>query len=62
VEVLFPVQEQNIIKHLRKDVLETYLIGNQKVRLMQSDGSYTRVKAGPKDPVINPQQWLISHR
>jgi polyphosphate kinase len=62
VEVLFPVQERHIIKYLRNDVLEIFLNGNQKVRLMQSDGSYTHVKPGPKDSIINPQQWLISHR
>ncbi|MBN1147049.1 MAG: polyphosphate kinase 1 [Anaerolineales bacterium] len=62
VEVLFPVQERRIIRYLRNDVLETYLVANEKVRLMQSDGSYTRLEPDPKQPVINPQKWLINQR
>jgi polyphosphate kinase len=62
VEVLFPVQDRRIIQYLRKDVLETYFIANKKVRLMQSDGSYTHVEPEPEQPMIDPQQWLIDHR
>ena len=46
---------------LRKDVLETYLIANSKVRQMLPDGSYQHLKPGSKEPPINPQEWLLNH-
>lgn len=61
VEVLFPVQDQRIIRYLRDDVLQTYLIGNVKIRQMNQDGSYNRVLPSPGEPLINPQEWLIHH-
>ncbi|MBN2502731.1 MAG: polyphosphate kinase 1 [Anaerolineales bacterium] len=51
VEVLFPVNDPRIIRHIRDTILETYLTDNVKSRIMQPDGSYKRVqmKDGEKD-------------
>ncbi len=62
VEVLFPVQDRRLIRYLRDDVLQTYLIGNVKVRAMNSDGAYKRLSQAAGEPAINPQEWLIHHR
>ncbi len=62
VEVLFPVQDQRIIRYLRDDLLETYMRANVKVRVLHADGTYERLKKKEGDPHINPQQWLINHR
>lgn len=62
VEVLFPVQDRRIIRYLRDDVLQTYLIGNVKIRQMNPDGTYSHVPQAPGEPPINPQEWLIYHR
>ncbi len=62
VEVLFPVQDRRIIRYLRDDVLQTYLIGNIKIRQMNSNGIYNRLLQAPGEPPINPQEWLIHHR
>lgn len=62
VEVLFPVQDRRIIRYLRDDVLQTYLIGNQKIRQMNSNGTYNQLTQAPGEPPINPQEWLIHHR
>lgn len=62
VEVLFPVQDRRIIRYLRDDVLQTYLIGNVKIRRMNPDGTYSHVPQAPGEPPINPQEWLIYHR
>jgi polyphosphate kinase len=61
VEVLFPVQETRLIHYLREDVLGTYLVANTKVRRMLADGTYQHLKPGPKEPPVNPQEWLINH-
>ena len=60
VEVLFPVQDKRIIRYLRDDLLQTYLISNIKGRRMQSDGTYKTIRPGSGEPVINPQEWLIN--
>ncbi len=60
VEVLFPVQDARLVHYLREEVLETYLSDNVKARRMLPDGSYERVKAEPKKPLINSQIWLLS--
>ncbi len=62
VEVLFPIQDTRIIRYLRDDVLQTYLIANVKVRQMNPEGTYTRVVPSSGEPLINPQEWLIHHR
>lgn len=63
VEVLFPVEDMRIVSYLRDEVLNTYLIGNTKVRLMNPDGTYQYVSAGEGSPSVNPQEWLIDrHR
>jgi polyphosphate kinase len=44
VEVLFPVEEPHLIRHLRDEVLDTYLSDNVKARRMKPDGCYYRVQ------------------
>jgi polyphosphate kinase len=61
VEVLFPVQDRRLIHYLREDVLGTYLISNQKVRMMRPDGSYEHNLPKPGEALINPQEWLINY-
>jgi polyphosphate kinase len=63
VEVLFPVQDERIIRYLRDDVLATYLISNVKTRRLTPDGSYEMIQPAAGEPVINVQNWLLNfHR
>lgn len=62
VEVLFPVQDRRIIRYLRDDVLATYLKANQKTRVLLPDGTYEYIKPGSKEPLLNPQEYLINFR
>ncbi len=61
VEVLFPVQDARMIRYLRDEVLSIYLSDNVKARRMLPDGSYERVKAAAKAPLINSQAWLLAY-
>jgi polyphosphate kinase len=47
VEVLFPVENEKLIRHLRDTILATYLTDNIEARRMDSDGSYHRLS--PKE-------------
>jgi polyphosphate kinase len=61
VEVLFPVEDRRLVRHLRDHVLEIYLRDNVKAREMQSDGSYQK-NAHPEDNEIDSHEWLLSKR
>lgn len=62
VEVLFPIQGTDMIRHLRDDILGTYLRDNVKARRMSADGTYQRIKAGPKETPLNSQSWFLKRR
>jgi polyphosphate kinase len=42
VEVLFPVEDEGLIQHLRNEVLPTYLADNVKARWLMADGTYAQ--------------------
>ncbi len=60
VEVLFPVENTRLIRHLRDDVLATYLADNMKARRLLSTGAYERVQPVAGQPVINSQLWFLN--
>ncbi len=62
VEVLFPVQEQRLVKELREHVLDVYLADNLRARRMNPDGSYSRLKPKGSDKPLDSQAWLIDSR
>lgn len=60
VEVLFPVEHEKLIRHLRDAILETYLTDNTQARLMQSDGSYRRMHAKDGDVERSTQEIFMA--
>ena len=61
VEVLAPIREPAMIRHLRDNVLAVYLADSVKARQMNTTGVYTRKKGGAKSKV-NVQEWFIRQR
>ena len=59
VEVVFPVRDPKLIRHLRDDVLATYLADAVKARHMQPDASYLRNSNRAAHEAVNSQQRLI---
>lgn len=59
VEILFPVEDRAIIRRLKDSILTTYLADNQKARIMQPDGSFTRPELGPDDEPRNCQEHFL---
>jgi polyphosphate kinase len=49
VEVVFPVEDRKLIARLRNEILGTYLADTHNAHLMQSDGSYLKLPAGPRE-------------
>jgi polyphosphate kinase len=62
VEVLFPVQDKQMIAHIRDEILKYYAKDNIKARRMQSDGTYIRVKPQKDEDPISIQSWFINSR
>ena len=62
VEVLFPVQDKQMIIHIRDDILNNYKNDNTKARKMLSDGSYVRIKPQKDVEPLNIQNWFIGSR
>ncbi|MCB9383271.1 MAG: polyphosphate kinase 1 [Bryobacterales bacterium] len=58
VETVFPVRDPAILRHLRDDVLETYLADNMRARVMQTHGGYARAIPLPDEPAVDSQAVL----
>jgi polyphosphate kinase len=58
VEVVFPVHDPRLIRHLRDEVLATYLADTVKARHMQPNGNYVR-SSNRTQEAVNSQQTLI---
>jgi polyphosphate kinase len=59
VEVLFPLEDQALIRHVRDEILSVYLADAVKGRAMQSDGNYVRRLPVKGKRPVNSQEWLL---
>ncbi len=60
VEVVFPVESKDHIKYLRHHVLDTYLKDNTRARILQSDGTYTRLIPEAGKDMIDVQEKFMN--
>jgi polyphosphate kinase len=62
VEAMFPVADPRLVNVLREEILGAYLADNTKARVMNADGTYTRL-AAPQDATrLNAQAWFLKAR
>jgi len=59
VELLFPVRDPNLVRHLRDEVLATYLAEVVKARHMNANGTYSRDPRYSNRRELNSQEWFI---
>jgi polyphosphate kinase len=62
VEVAFPVRDPALVRHLRDEVLETYLADNVRARRMLADGTYQRVTRRDDEKPVDSQAALLAVR
>lgn len=62
VEVLYPVEDQRLIRQVRDEILHTYLSDRVKAREMKPDGTYVRMIAKPNEKRIQAQNEFIARR
>jgi polyphosphate kinase len=59
VELLFPLESPELIRHVRDDILALYLSDTVQGRQMQSDGTYVRRQAETGKRSVNAQAKLV---
>ena len=62
VELLFPIEDKRLVRHLRDEVLAIYMADNVKARRMLPDGTYVCVQPGKDEQPLNSQAWFIQRR
>ncbi len=62
IEIVFPLENFEHIRYIRKNVLDTYLRDNQLSYLMQTDGSYRHNSLILGESRVNVQEWLMRAR
>ncbi len=60
VEVLFPVEDEKLIRYLRDSVLETYLTDNSEAREMEPDGKFRRLSRKEGEPERSTQEIFLA--
>jgi polyphosphate kinase len=59
IEVVFPIEDGNLIDRLKNELLELQLADNTKARLLQPDGTYLLLKPGKKEVPRRSQTEFI---
>jgi polyphosphate kinase len=59
VELLAPIGDPRLRKHLKEEVLDVCLRDNVKARRLLPDGSYERVRAGEGEEIVDSQSHFI---
>ncbi len=60
VEVVFPIENKDHIHHLRHRVLDTYLKDNTRARILQANGTYTRLVPEAGKEMVDVQEKFMS--
>jgi polyphosphate kinase len=60
VEVVFPIENKDHIHHLRHRILDTYLKDNTRARILQSNGTYTRLVPEAGKDIVDVQEKFMS--
>ncbi len=62
VEVLFPIENQALVRKVRDDILNIYLADNVKARVMAADGTFHRIPSSDGVKPLNSQQYFLYQR
>ena len=59
VELLFPVEDEDLMRRIRDEILAEYLVDNVKARRMMPDGSYKRATHSDGQIALHSQEILL---
>jgi polyphosphate kinase len=60
VEVVFPIENEANVRYVRDKMLDAYLKDNKRGRLMQADGTYSRLEPKADNPVVDVQEFFMN--
>src|SRR5690349_9323639 len=60
VEVVFPIENVEHIRQIREEILGPYLKDNMRARLMQHDGTYSRLKVKNEEHAVDVQELFMN--
>jgi len=58
VEVMFPIEAPDLRQRILHEIIPTYLNDNTRTRVLQSDGSYTRIQPEGQVPHRSQEEFL----
>jgi len=61
VELLAPIEDPKLRRHLKEEILDVYLRDNVKARRLQPDGSYTRLVKSENEDSTDSQKTLMNY-
>jgi polyphosphate kinase len=61
VEVIAPIENPGIVRHICDEILPVYLADTAKTRQMTSTGAYIRRKPADGKKALNAQEWLLKN-
>ena len=61
VEILFPIETPRLVRRLRDRILAKYLEDEACTRVMESDGTYVRLRPEPGMEMFNSQTWFMNN-
>lgn len=59
IEVLVPVENETLVRHIRKRILDTYLRDTKRTWVLDESGDYTRKKS--EGEPFDAQEWFMNH-
>lgn len=62
VEILYPVDDPRIRRAILSSILPVQMNDTVKKRIMNPDGTYSRVVTVPGGDAVHAQTWLVEHR
>jgi len=60
VEILFPIEDASLRKHIERDILDVALRDTAKARELHADGTWHRVRPTAGEEPFNSQEYLLS--
>jgi polyphosphate kinase len=62
VELMFPIEDPSIAEMIKREVLDTALADNIRSRMLNPDGSYTRILPSNGEELVESQQLILQSR
>lgn len=62
VELMFPIEDPNMVETIKKEVLETALADTSRARELHSDGTYVHVQPGNGSAPLDSQYEIMTAR